>query len=140
MFEFALRARWDDDALRLSASLAYYTLFAIALILLVATAIAGMVFGAEAVRGGIVGQLDYLIGGEGEHARVDHSDDRTVRPSRDGWNCDRGGRRLAPAALRRNRFWILVARPTAHGALTFQGYGVRPTYWSHPVRPDTRQR
>ena len=68
MFQSALRAWWDDDALRLGASLAYYTLFAIAPILLVATAIAGMVFGAEAVRGEIVGQLDHLIGREGARA------------------------------------------------------------------------
>ena len=64
----ALRAWWDDDALRLGASLAYYTLFAIAPILLVATAVGGMVFGAEAVRGEIVGQLDHLVGGEGARA------------------------------------------------------------------------
>jgi len=68
MFQSALRAWWDDDALRLGASLAYYTLFAIAPILLVATAIAGMVFGADAVRGEIVGQLDHLIGPEGARA------------------------------------------------------------------------
>ena len=65
LFGSAARAWWDDDALRLGASLAYYTLFAIAPILLVATAIAGMVFGAEAVRGEIVGQLDQLLGREG---------------------------------------------------------------------------
>src|SRR6187551_1794600 len=65
MLESAVKAWWDDDALRLGASLAYYTLFAIAPILLVATAIAGMVFGPEAVRGEIVGQLDQLIGREG---------------------------------------------------------------------------
>jgi len=59
------RAWWDDDCTRLGASLAYYTLFAIAPVLLVATAIAGMVFGAEAVRGEIVGQLDHLVGREG---------------------------------------------------------------------------
>ena len=41
MLESAAKAWWDDDALRLGASLAYYTLFAIAPILLVATAIAG---------------------------------------------------------------------------------------------------
>jgi membrane protein len=64
----ALRAWWDDDAPRLGASLAYYTLFAIAPVLLVATAIAGMVFGAEAVRGEIVGQLDQLVGREGAEA------------------------------------------------------------------------
>lgn len=68
MFQSAARAWWDDDAVRLGASLAYYTLFAIAPILLVATAIAGMVFGAEAVRGEIVGQLDHLIGREGARA------------------------------------------------------------------------
>ena len=63
-----LHGWWDDDALRLGASLAYYTLFAIAPILLVATAVAGMVFGAEAVRGEIVGQLDDLVGREGARA------------------------------------------------------------------------
>jgi len=59
------QAWWSDDALRLGASLAYYTLFAIGPVLLVATAIAGMVFGPEAVRGEIVAQLDDLIGREG---------------------------------------------------------------------------
>jgi membrane protein len=68
VFRTALRAWWDDDALRLGASLAYYTLFAIAPVLLIATAITGMFFGAEAVRGEIVGQLDQLIGHEGAQA------------------------------------------------------------------------
>src|SRR5688572_4113782 len=61
----AARAWWDDDCTRLGASLAYYMLFAIAPVLLVATAIAGMAFGAEAVRAEIVGQLDHLVGREG---------------------------------------------------------------------------
>jgi membrane protein len=61
----AARAWWDDDCSRLGASLAYYPLFAIAPVLLVATAIAGMVFGAEAVRGEIVRQLHHLVGAEG---------------------------------------------------------------------------
>lgn len=65
MLGSAGRAWWDDDALRLGASLAYYTLFAIGPVLLVATAIAGMVFGAEAVRGEIVAQLDDVFGREG---------------------------------------------------------------------------
>ena len=67
-FRGAARAWWDDDCTRLGASLAYYTLFAIAPILLMATAIAGMVFGPEAVRGEIVGQLDHLVGSEGAAA------------------------------------------------------------------------
>src|SRR5688572_31009192 len=65
IFKRAVWAWWEDNALRLGASLAYYTLFAIAPVLLVATAIAGMVFGPEAVRGEIVGQLDQLVGREG---------------------------------------------------------------------------
>ena len=64
-FKGAARAWWDDDCTRLGASLAYYTLFAIAPVLLMATAIAGMVFGPEAVRSEIVSQLDHLIGREG---------------------------------------------------------------------------
>lgn len=68
LFGSAARAWWDDDCTRLGASLAFYTLFAIAPVLLVATAIAGMVFGPEAVRGEIVGQLDHLVGREGAHA------------------------------------------------------------------------
>jgi membrane protein len=68
IFGTALKAWWDDDALRLGASLAYYTLFAIAPVLLVATGIAGLVFNTDAVRGEIVNQLDHLVGREGAHA------------------------------------------------------------------------
>jgi membrane protein len=64
----ALRAWWDDDALRLGAALAYYTLFAIAPVLLVATGMASLVFSTDAVRGEIVNQLDRLVGREGAHA------------------------------------------------------------------------
>ena len=68
MFGSALRAAWEDDVPRLGASLAYYTLFAIAPVLLVATAIAGLAFGPQAVRGEIVGQIDYLVGRDGARA------------------------------------------------------------------------
>lgn len=68
VFRDALAAWWDDNVPRLGASLSYYTLFAIAPVLLVAIAIAGAVFGAEAVRGEIVGQLDGLMGREGARA------------------------------------------------------------------------
>ena len=61
----ALVAWWNDNALRLGASVAYYTLFAIAPILLVAIAIAGTLFGAEAVRGELAGQIDALLGPDG---------------------------------------------------------------------------
>jgi membrane protein len=68
IFSTALKAWWDDDALRLGAALAYYTLFAIAPVLLVATGIAGLVFSTDAVRGEIVSQLDHLVGHEGARA------------------------------------------------------------------------
>lgn len=43
-------------------------MFAIAPVLLVSIAIAGLVFGAEAVRGELVGQMDELVGREGAQA------------------------------------------------------------------------
>lgn len=65
MFWAAMKAWWFDNVPRLGASLAYYTLFAIAPILVVAIAIAGFVFGDAAVRGQIVGQIDGLVGRDG---------------------------------------------------------------------------
>lgn len=50
---------------RQGAALAYYTLFAIAPMLLIVIAVAGAVYGEEAVRGQIVGQIDQLIGRNG---------------------------------------------------------------------------
>jgi membrane protein len=50
---------------RQGAALAYYTLFAIAPMLLIVIAVAGAVYGEEAVRGEIVGQIDQLIGRNG---------------------------------------------------------------------------
>ncbi len=64
-FQGAARAWWDDDCVRMGASLSYYTLFAIAPVLLVATYIAGLVFGDEVVQLEIVAQLNHLVGREG---------------------------------------------------------------------------
>ena len=68
IFKEALWAWWDDNALRLGASLSFYTLFAIAPVLLVAIAIAGLVFGPDAVRGELVTQIDGLVGRDGAEA------------------------------------------------------------------------
>lgn len=54
-----------DNVPRLGASLAYYTLFSIGPILLIAIAIAGFVFGPEAVRGEIAEQLRGTVGPDG---------------------------------------------------------------------------
>jgi membrane protein len=49
----------------MGAALAYYTLFSIAPLLIIAIAVAGLVFGQEAARGEIVAQIQGLIGREG---------------------------------------------------------------------------
>jgi hypothetical protein len=49
----------------MGAALAYYTIFSLAPLLLLVIAVAGLVFGVEAARGQIVGQLAGLIGEEG---------------------------------------------------------------------------
>lgn len=67
-FKRAAIAWYSDNALRLGASLAYYSLFAIAPVLLVVIAVAGTMFGAEAVRGELVGQIEGLVGVEGGKA------------------------------------------------------------------------
>jgi membrane protein len=55
----------DDYAPSMGAALAYYTLFSIAPLLIIAIAVAGLVFGQEAARGEIVAQIQGVIGREG---------------------------------------------------------------------------
>ena len=52
----------DDYAPCMGAALAYYTVFSLAPLLLIMIAIAGLVFGADAARGEIFGQLRGLMG------------------------------------------------------------------------------
>lgn len=60
---------WSEDKVpRLGAALAYYTVFAIAPLLIIAIGIAGLVFGAEAVRGQVADQLKTLISPEAAEA------------------------------------------------------------------------
>ncbi len=54
----------DDYAPSMGAALSYYTLFSLAPLLLIVMSVAGLVFGAEAVRGEIFGQLQGLMGHE----------------------------------------------------------------------------
>jgi membrane protein len=61
----AIAGWWNDNVPRMGAALAYYTLFSLAPILIVAIAVAGLVFGPEAVRGEIVGQVEGLVGHDG---------------------------------------------------------------------------
>lgn len=52
----------DDDAWSRGASIAYFTLFSIAPVLLVVIAVAGLVFGRDAAQGAVVEQLAGLMG------------------------------------------------------------------------------
>jgi membrane protein len=57
-----------DSALSRGASIAYYTLFSIAPVLLVIVAIAGLAFGSDAAQGAIVAQLSGMMGDDTAHA------------------------------------------------------------------------
>jgi membrane protein len=52
----------EDEALSHGAAIAYYTMFAVAPVLLIIIAIAGLVFGHDAAQAAIVGQLSGLMG------------------------------------------------------------------------------
>jgi membrane protein len=56
---------WDDNVSRLASSLAYYTVFSIAPLLVIAIAISGAVFGAEAAQNEVSSQLRGLLGPAG---------------------------------------------------------------------------
>jgi membrane protein len=55
----------DDKAPKLGASLSFYTMFSIAPLLIIIISIAGLLFGAEAARNEIIGQIEGLIGRQG---------------------------------------------------------------------------
>jgi membrane protein len=55
----------DDDASSMGAALAYYTLFAIAPLLIMVVAVAGLLFGRDAAQNHILGQLRNLTGDAG---------------------------------------------------------------------------
>ena len=62
-------SEWQQDkASMLAAALAYYTVFSIAPLLVIAIAIAGAVFGQDAAQGEIVSQINQLVGQEGAEA------------------------------------------------------------------------
>jgi len=54
----------DNKGLKLSASLAYYTLFSMAPLLLLVISLAGAFFGREAIEGSVFGELNGLVGNE----------------------------------------------------------------------------
>ncbi len=51
-----------DDILKYSASLAYYTVFSLAPVLIVIISISGFLLGKEAIQGHVYGQIIGLVG------------------------------------------------------------------------------
>lgn len=82
MLRRALMAWLDDYAPSMGAALAYYTLFSIAPLLVIAIAVASLVFGEEVARGELVAQMQSLIGSEGAFA-VQSLLRRAQEPSKD---------------------------------------------------------
>jgi membrane protein len=68
LFRDAFKTWRDDRAPRLGAALAYYTIFSIAPLLLIAIVIAGLVFGQAAAEGAIVELLQEQVGVEAAQA------------------------------------------------------------------------
>jgi membrane protein len=61
-------SQWlEDRAPRMGAALAYYAVFSISPLLVIAVAIVGSIFGREAVEGRLADQLEYLLGPDGSH-------------------------------------------------------------------------
>ena len=52
----------NDNGMKLSAALSYYTIFSLPPLLLIIISLCGFFFGAEAVRGEIFGQINGLVG------------------------------------------------------------------------------
>jgi len=65
LFKAAAVGWVDDYAQSMGAALAYYTMFSIAPLLLIVISIAGLVFGDDAARGEIFGQLEGMLGAPG---------------------------------------------------------------------------
>lgn len=68
LFKDAFFAWNEDNATRMGAALAYYTLFSLAPLLIIAIAIAGLFFGQDAAQGQIVGQIEGMVGQQGAQA------------------------------------------------------------------------
>ena len=69
----------EDDAFSRGASIAYFTLFSLAPVLLLVIAVAGLVFGQDAAEGAIVEQLSGLMGqdtAEATQAMIRSASDR----------------------------------------------------------------
>jgi membrane protein len=76
-----LMREWStDNALTLGAALAYYTIFSMAPLLVLAIAVAGLVFGRAAAQGEIVAQIEGMLGPSGAEL-IESMIERASEPS-----------------------------------------------------------
>jgi membrane protein len=83
-FDLLKQAAWDwfdDSAPTLGAAVAYYTVFSLAPLFIIAVAIAGLVFGREAAQGQIFEQLRALIGDTSAAAMQDVVQSANSKPA-----------------------------------------------------------
>jgi hypothetical protein len=71
----------EDQAPTLGAALAYYTVFSLAPLLIIAIAIAGLAFGQEAAQGQIFDQLRSLLGEASGKAMQDMVQNANAKPA-----------------------------------------------------------
>ena len=81
MLRKAASAWMEDQAPTLGAALAYYTVFSLAPLLIIAISIAGLAFGREAAQGQIFIQLRDLLGDAGGKAIQDMVQNANARPT-----------------------------------------------------------
>jgi membrane protein len=62
IFKETFNEAFEDNILKLSAALSYYTIFSLPPLLIIIISIAGLFFGADAVRGQLFGQINGLVG------------------------------------------------------------------------------
>jgi membrane protein len=62
LFKETFKGFIDDNALKLSAALSYYTIFSLPPLLIIIIAVSGIFFGTDAVNGEVFGQIRGLVG------------------------------------------------------------------------------
>lgn len=68
LLKIAFQEWRNDDAFRLAASLAFYTLFSIAPVLLIAVGVASFFLAPETATEKVVAEIEKMVGAEGAHA------------------------------------------------------------------------
>lgn len=112
----------EDYAPSMGAALAFYTLFSIAPLLLIAISVAGLVFGEQAARGEIIDQLGGLVGAESAKT-IESLLDSLNRPKAGivGTAVGLGALLIGATTVfgelqdAMNRIWRAPARPTGGG-------------------------